>query len=157
MDLVDKGKSHSQPFTPTMPLDTVKQLLIRDSWLMETCYELRDTIAFHADAEPLLRWLDRQPEHEAICLFSQQGKQVANVISDAPLAMLDQTIQRTLDIRTLTLGGLNDILVEILAAMPRLLEAMIHGFAVKFRLAVEFGVVEGHHVVYFCDPTSNHL
>ena len=118
---------------------------------MNACFTLRDKVAFHVDADPLLGWLDRQPQDRAICLFSQGSKYVKDIISDGPLEMLDQEAQRTINMEAFiaTLG-------HVVAALPRLLEAMCHGFVAKFALAVEFGVKDGRHIVHFysSDPRS---
>jgi hypothetical protein len=116
---------------------------------MEACFTLRDTVAFHADAEPLLAWLDRQPSDMAICLFSQSGGYVYNIISDGPLQMVNEEAARVLNIE-----AFNRTLVEVVNALPRLLEAMCHGFVAKFGLAVDFGIREGHRIVHFYEPHS---
>jgi hypothetical protein len=58
--------------------------------------------------------------------------------------MLDEEAQRAIDLETFieTLG-------HVVAGLPRLLEAMFHGFVAKYGLAVEFGVRDGHRVVHF--------
>jgi hypothetical protein len=105
------------------------------SWFMKACFTLRDQVAFHVDAAPLLAWLDKQPADRAICLFSQGGKYAKDIISDGPLEMLDEQARKAIDtqefMKTLSL---------VVAAFPRLLEAMLRGFVDKYGLAVEFGV-----------------
>ena len=114
---------------------------------MNACFTLRDKVAFHVDPEPLLAWLDRQPPDRAICLFSQGDKYVKDIISDGPLEMLDEEAQRAINLEKFieTLG-------RVVAALPRLLDAMLHGFVEKYGLAVEFGVKDGHHIVHFYSP-----
>jgi hypothetical protein len=114
---------------------------------MEACFVLRDKVAFHIDREPVMNWLDRQPTDRAICLFSQGGRFVKDIISDAPLEMLDEEAQKALD-----LEAFNHTLVEVVAALPRLLDAMCHGFVKKFGLSIDRGVRQGHRIVYFFDP-----
>ena len=149
-DLAERGQSKGEPFTAEMSLAKLRTLFNRDSWFMKACFNLRDTVAFHADAQPLLEWLDRQPPDQAICLFSQGGPFVKDIISDAPLAMVDHEARRVIDTEHFM-----DTLGHVVAALPRLLEAMCHGFGAKFGLAVALGVKEGHHVVHFYDaPTT---
>lgn len=146
-DLVARGEPTSEPFTPDMPVTKLRTLFERDSWFMQACFTLRDKVAFHVDADPLLAWLDRQPHDRAVCLFSQGDKYVKDIISDGPLEMLDEEAQRAINLEAFV-----ETLGHVVTALPRLLEAMVHGFAVKFGLGVEFGVKDGHHIVFFYGP-----
>jgi hypothetical protein len=145
-ELVELGKDKSEPFTDAMPLAKLREIFQRDSWFMTACFTLRDRVAFHADAEPLMTWLERQPKDAAICLFSQSGNRVQDIISDGPLQMLDHEVQKALNVQ-----AFNDTLVHVVAALPRLLEAMCHGFVSKFGLTTNFRLVNGHHVVCFTE------
>jgi hypothetical protein len=146
-ELVARGESKSEPFTSEMPVTKLRALFERDSPFMQACFTLRDKIAFHVDADPLLAWLDRQANDRAICLLSQGDKYVKDIISDGPLQMLDEEAQRAIDLESFA-----DTLVHVVAALPRLVEAMCHGFVKKYALAVEFGIRNGHHVIYFYKP-----
>jgi hypothetical protein len=146
-ELVALGQAKSEPFVPKMPVEKLRQLFERNSWFMKACFTLRDTVAFHVDAEPLLAWLDRQPTDRAICLFSQSGKYLKDIISDGPLEMLDEEARKAIDTQEFT-----ETLSLVVAALPRLLDAMLHGFVEKFGLVVEFGLKDGHHTAYFYGP-----
>ena len=130
-----------------MPVKKLRALFECDSWFMNSCFTLRDKVAFHVDADSLLAWLDGQPHDRAICLFSQGDKFVKDIISDGPLEMLDEETQRAINLEAFV-----ETLGHVVAALPRLLEALCHGFVAKFGLAVDFGVRDGHHVVHFYNP-----
>jgi hypothetical protein len=151
-DLVARGESKSEPFTPDMPVERLRSLFERGSWFMSACFTLRDKVAFHVDADPLLAWLDRQPGDRAICLFSQGGKYVKDIISDGPLEMLDEEAQRAINLEAFV-----ETLGHVVAALPRILDAMCHGFVAKFGLAVDLGVRDGHYIVHFYNPEPAHI
>jgi hypothetical protein len=146
-DLVALGAPKSEPFTLDMPVEKLRGHFERHLWFMEACFTLRDKVAFHADAGRLLAWLDRQPQDRPICLFSQSGQYLKDIISDAPLQMLDEEAQRIIDLKPFV-----ETLGHVVAGLPRLLDAMCHGFVAKYGLAVDFSVRAGHHVAYFYQP-----
>lgn len=142
--LAKLGEPRSQPFEAAMSLDKLRATFERDSSFMVACRTLRDKVMFHGDVGPFMDWLDAQPPTEAVCLFSQGGPQIKDIVSDAGALTLVRSADQALD-----LAEFSDTLSAVSRALPRLLEAMIHGMVAKFDLAMEAGVRKGHHIVLF--------
>lgn len=140
--LATAGVANGVALPPSMPIDTLKSVMAVDSAFINTCNHIRDKFAFHADKEPVLKWLNTRPSLEGVGLMAQFGPHVEDIVFDAAaFAVFDATEKLLAD-------GFDKIIGDVVFAIPHLIEAMVRGAIALWGLTLELGEKDGENIAF---------